>query len=127
MIKAYLATIPTYYEGEDIQVRYSITQDENILKKEFIYLDYVKPVVTGLMGMITLVENLKEYKMEEIEIIIYDAALYELINGTSTTRNGEVLKIASKARRMIKPFKNLKIIDISNNHLLITHWDSKLK
>ena len=127
MIKAYLATIPTYYEGEDIQVRYSIIQDQSILKKEYINLDYVKPAVTGLIGMITLVNKLQEYKLEEIEIIIYDAALYELVNGTSTTKKGEILKIASKARRMIKTLKNLRITDVSKDHSLISDWDMKLK
>lgn len=40
MIKAYLAAFPMLYEGEDIEVRYSLFQDDIPIKKESIYLGY---------------------------------------------------------------------------------------
>ena len=34
MIKAYLAWIPSYYEGEDIETRYAIFKDEELLDRK---------------------------------------------------------------------------------------------
>lgn len=45
MIKAYLAAFPMLYEGEDIEVRYSLFQDDIPIKKESIYLEYMKPLL----------------------------------------------------------------------------------
>ena len=40
MIKAYLTWISTPYEGEDIEIRYSIFQDGELIFKESIFEDY---------------------------------------------------------------------------------------
>ena len=39
MIKAYLTAIPTLYEGEDVQIRYSVYEDDNNLFKEVVLLE----------------------------------------------------------------------------------------
>lgn len=128
MITAYLAGIPAYYEGEDIEIRYTIFQDNEVICKKAFYQDYVKPAVVSLKALIALLEELQKIDSEEFTIIINDPALNELIRGTSTTKNGEVLKVSSMARRKVQRFpKQLVIQDISMNHIEITKWDEALK
>ncbi|MFZ7121586.1 MAG: hypothetical protein ACOWWH_11640 [Eubacteriaceae bacterium] len=128
MITAYLVGIPAYQEGEDIEIRYSIYNDTEVLCKKTLYSDYTKPVAVGLKALISLLEELPAYDCDVFSIIINDAALNEIIRGSSTTKNGEVLKLASVAKRKISRFsKELKIHDISNNHNEILKWDKALK
>ncbi|MFZ7131847.1 MAG: hypothetical protein ACOWWR_05765 [Eubacteriales bacterium] len=128
MITAYLTGIPAYYEGEDIEIRYSIYDGNEVLCKKSLYSDYIKPAIVGLKALITLFEELENYDSDKIEIIINDAALNELVRGTSTTKNGEVLKLASMAKRKLKRLsKEINIHDISNNHSKILLWDKALK
>jgi len=127
MITAYLAGIPNYYEGEDIEIRYSIYHDSELLCKKVFYQDFVKPAVVGLKAIIALLEELQTMDSEEYTIIINDPALNELIRGTSTTKNGEVLKVASMARRKLQRFpKKVTIQDISINHIEITKWNEAI-
>ncbi|MEG2871059.1 MAG: hypothetical protein RR875_05865, partial [Clostridium sp.] len=66
MIKAYLAAIPSLYEGEDIEVRYSIFKDEVLARQESGFLEYVKPALVGQASVLTLLPKLEKYKEEEI-------------------------------------------------------------
>ena len=127
MIKAYLAAFPTLYEGEDIEVRYSLFQDDIPIKKESIYLEYTKPAIVGLHSILTMLLKLEEYKEEEITIIINDASLYEIIKGCSTTQNGDVLKMASKMKKQLVKFKNLSFVNVTKDKASLAKWKEILE
>lgn len=122
MIKAYLAAFPMLYEGEDIEVRYVIYQDDVAIKKESLYIEYVKPTVVGLYSVLALLSKLEEFKEEEITIMINDSALNEIIKGACTTKNGDVLKMASKLKKQMTKFKNLSFINVTKDKASLAKW-----
>jgi hypothetical protein len=122
MIKAYLTGIASLYEGENIEVRYTIYEDENLLSKDSIVMEYEKPAIVGQIALITLLRKLKKYMSKEIVVIINDAALYELVRGTSTTKNNDVLKMAIETRKELSVFPNLVIKDVSNDKAELVKW-----
>ncbi len=127
MIKAYLAAFPMLYEGEDIEVRYSLFQDNIPIRKESIYLEYMKPSIVGLNSILTMLEKLEEYKEEEITIIINDASLYEITKGCSTTQNVDVLKMASKMKKQLVKFENLSFINVTKDKASLAEWKEILE
>ncbi|RBP69009.1 hypothetical protein DES36_102152 [Alkalibaculum bacchi] len=128
MITAYLVGIPAYYEGEDIEIRYSIYRDEELICKKSIYQDYIKPAAVGIKAYIALIEEFQKIDGDEFTVIINDPALNELIRGTSTTKNGAVLKALSQMKRKVDRFnKKLTVIDVSNHYEDIIKWDEELK
>ncbi|QIB68689.1 hypothetical protein Ami103574_04860 [Aminipila butyrica] len=127
MIKAYLAAFPTLYEGEDIEVRYSLFQDDMPIKKESIYLEYMKPAIVGLDSILTMLLKLEEYKEQEITIIINDASLYEIIKGCSTTQNGDVLKMANKMKKQLAKFKKLSFVNVTKDKAALAEWKEILE
>lgn len=127
MIKAYLAAFPMLYEGEDIEVRYSLFQDDIPIKKESIYLEYMKPAVVGLNSILTMLLKLEEYKDEEITIIINDASLYEIIKGCSTTKNVDVLKMASNMKKQLVKFDKLSFINVTKDKGSLAKWKEILE
>jgi C4-type Zn-finger protein len=117
MITAYLVGIPAYYEGEDIEIRYSIYRDEELICKKSIYQDYIKPAAVGIKAYIALLEEFQQIDGDEFTVIINDPALNELIRGTSTTKNGAVLKALSQMKRKVDRLnKKLTVIDVSNHY-----------
>ena len=127
MIKAYLTAYPMLYEGEDIEVRYSLFQDDVPMKKESIYLEYVKPTVVGLNAVLTLLQRLEEYKKDEITIIINDASLYEIIKGSSTTKSGDILKAASKTKKQLSKFEKLSFVNVTKDKNALARWKEILE
>lgn len=127
MIKAYLVGISTQYEGEDIEVRYCIFEDEELLCKKSVMLGYEKPAIVGHVSMITILKELEKYKDKEIVIIINGGALYESIMGTSGTKNKDVLEMAKEVRRRIKRFTDIDIRNVSGNHIELAEWDEILR
>jgi hypothetical protein len=127
MIKVYLAAFPMLYEGEDVEVRYSLFQDEVPVKKESIYSEYMKPAVVGLYSVLTILLKLEEYQDDEIIILINDSSLYELIKGSSTTKNGDVLKMASKMKKQLVKFNNLSFINVTKDKASLAKWKEILE
>ena len=127
MIKAYLAGISSQYEGEDIEVRYRIYEDQELLCKESVIMGYKKPAIVGQVALITLLKELEKYMGKEIVIIVNDAALSEIIRGTSTTQNMDVLKMVSKTREKMDRFKNLVIKDVSGDYAELVKWNEVLQ
>ena len=109
MITAYLESFSTQYEGEDIEINYAIFENDNLIVKNKEWLSYTKPVLAGLEAMLILLKKLNSYKSEDINIIINDPVLYEQINGTSTTHNGEIIKLISRLFDIFAKYNN-KII-----------------
>ena len=126
MIKAYLAGIASQYEGESIEVRYSVYEDQELLFKESDMLEYKKPAIVGQIALITLLKKLKKYMGKEIVIIINDAVLYEVVRGTLTTNNRDILKMADETRKEFDKFPNAVIKDISYNHVELKKWNEVL-
>ena len=114
MIKAYMAAFSTLYEGEDIEVRYSLIQDDQVIKEESVYLEYMKPAVVGVNALLILLRKLEAYKQETIVITINDGALNEIIRGTNTTQNGEVLKLAGKIKKELSKFQRVSFLNVTN-------------
>ncbi|MEF9939761.1 MAG: hypothetical protein RR768_06560 [Clostridium sp.] len=127
MIKAYLAAIPSLYEGEDIEVRYSIFKDEVLARQESGFLEYVKPALVGQASVLTLLPKLEKYKEEEIRIFINDASLYEILRGTNPTKNGDVIKMSDKIKKQLKKFKNLTFENITKNQAVLSEWKEYTK
>lgn len=127
MIKAYLTWISTPYEGEDIEIRYSIFRDEELLLKESVIEEYTKPALCGLVAMTKLLKKLEKYIKEEIVVIINDGALFEMLNGTSRTKKEEVQYLGHKVRKAVDKFYDIRIENISGNHLEIQEWANILK
>lgn len=127
MIKAYLVGISSQYEGEDIEVRYSIYEDQELLRKESVMMEYRKPGIVGQVALMTLLKELEKYKGKEIVIIVNDAALCEIIRGTSTTKNKDVLNMAKNTREELTKFGNPVIKDVSVDRLELARWNEVLK
>ncbi|NCC16383.1 MAG: hypothetical protein EOM28_08545 [Clostridia bacterium] len=127
MIKAYLAGIASFYEGEDIEIQYSIYDDLKLICKNSVKMDYVKPAIVGQVAMKMLLNELKKYIAKEIVVVVYDTALYESIIGTLKTKNRDVLKMAKDARKRIAGFENFTIEDVSADHVALQKWVEALK
>lgn len=123
MIKAYLAAIPSLYEGEDIEVRYSIYEDNELLGKESIKMEYKKPAIVGQVALVTLLKELEKFIGKEIVIIINDGSLYEMIRGTSTSKNKDALNMARKTREKLNKFENTIIKKIDGNPEELAKWN----
>ena len=127
MIKAYLTWISTPYEGEDMEIRYRIFKDEELIVKESIFEEYTKPALCGLVSMSKLLKELEKHIKDEIVVVINDGALFEMLNGTSRTKKEEVQYLGHKVRKAIDKFYDIRIENISGNHLEIQEWSNILK
>lgn len=127
MITAYLVGISTYQENEDIEFRYCIYDDEKLLCKESVLREYKKPSVVTHYGILALLKKLNKFSDKDIEIRINDGAVYEQINGTSTTKNKEVLKMAKKVRERLDQYPNVTIKNVGTNSEELKQWDRILK
>ncbi len=126
MIKAYLTWITTLYEGEDIEIRYSIFKDDELIKEESFFEDYTKPAFCGLLATKRLLSDLKDYRTNDIKIIINDGSLFDLLEGKSQTPDFEVQSLARKVRKELDKFNHVQIKNTSGNHLETKKWNDIL-
>ena len=126
MKTAYLTAIPSSYEGEDIEIRYGIYEDQVLLHKASVLLEYRKPAIVGQVALLTLLKALEAYPGEEISIILNDPALYEFVRGTSTTKNKDVLKMGRETRKELNKHTNVTVKDIQGDRTLLTKWKEAL-
>lgn len=122
MIKAYLDWTAFEYEGEDIELRYSIYEDEERITNKTINLSYEKPAVVGQIALRTLFKKLKGYMHEDITIIINDAALYEVVKGSSTTENIDVIRMAKDTKIELSRFENCVISYVGGDRDEVEKW-----
>lgn len=127
MIKAYLAAISSQYEGEDIEVQYCIYEDQELLHKECILMEYKKSAIVPQVALITLLKKLEKHNGKEIVIMVNDPALYEIVRGTSTTKNRDVLEMARETREELNKFGGFIIKDVSRDHLELAKWKEVLQ
>jgi len=123
MITAYLTAIPSTYEGEDIEIRYSIYDDQELLHKDSVAMEYKKPAIVGQVALLTLLKELEPYKEKEISVIINDPALYEFVRGTSTTKNKDVLKMGRETRKELNKHENVTVKDVHGNRAELAIWN----
>lgn len=126
VITAYLTAISSIMEGEDLEVRYSIYEDQNFLRRDTVVLDYQKPAVAGHVALMTMLRILDDYPDQKITIYINDPALNEFIKGTSTTKNKDVLKIGRETRKELNKHINITVKDIHNDRTLLAKWNEEL-
>lgn len=126
MITAYLAGISTPYEGEDVEVQYCIYDEQELICKRSVILDYQKPAIVGSLALLKLLNEMKEYRNKEIVIIVNDSAINEIIKGTAT-KNMDVRKMAIRMRKKLSRFENVVIKDVSKNHGELEKWAEILK
>lgn len=126
MIKAYLVGTPSPYEGEDIVIEFLIHKDDEcIIHKKDIYMDYVKPALVNQSGLERLLVELRPYKKEEIEIYINDTPLFEALNETLQTKKlKELILLGKKSKRTLSKFENAKVINVATNPTLKKEWVS---
>ncbi|AKL96485.1 hypothetical protein CACET_c30410 [Clostridium aceticum] len=128
MITAYLVGISGHYEGEDIEIRYCIYDNEELVSKKSILEEYKKPGIVSLFALTMLLKELEKYIDREIIVKVNDAALVEQMQGTSTTKNKEVLKAARIAREKVNTFEHPVIVkDISNDIVELAKWNDLLQ
>ena len=127
MIKAYLAGISTQYEGEDIQIQYCIYDEQELISKNSVMLDYQKPAIVGQIAILTLLNMMEEYRTKEIIIIVNDSAINEILKETTATKNEDVKNMARKMKRKLSQFENLVIKDVSRDHEELAKWNDILK
>lgn len=127
MIKAYLLGFSSQFEGEDIEVRYSIYEDDEILSKQSILMEYKKPAIVGQVALLTLLKEFEKYVDEEIVVIVNDPALYEVIRGTSTTNNRDVLNMAKETKKELDRFPNLVIKNVGTDKVELAKWSKELQ
>ncbi len=126
MITVYLAGLPNFYEGEDIEIRYRVFEEGNEIIKKSLFKDYKKPALVSLFALITFLKDMEEYKETPMAIMVNDAALMELIRGTSTVKDREVIKWAASARERLKEFKNTTLRNAGVNAVELAKWDELL-
>lgn len=128
MINAYVVGITNHYEGEDIEVRYSIYDEQELLSKRSFFKEYKKPLVVNHVALLTLLKDLKKHRGKEIVILINDASLDEQIKGTSQTKKIDVLKMASKLQDELNKFGGTVVIeDVSKNTIRLREWNERLR
>lgn len=124
MIKAYLVGTPSPYEGEDIIIEFFIYENnECIIHKKDIYMDYVKPALVNQSGLERLLIELRPYKQEEVEIYINDTPLFEALNDTLQTKKlKELILLGKKSKRTLSKFENATVINVATNPELHKEW-----
>ncbi len=127
MIKAYLAGISTQYEGEDIQIQYCIYDEQELICKNSVMLEYRKPAIVAQIALLTLLNQMEKYRAKEIIIIVNDSAINQIIKGTTSTKNEDVKKMAIKMKRKLSQFENVVIKDVSGDHEELMIWNDILK
>jgi hypothetical protein len=126
MIKAYLAGIPSLYEGEDIEIRYVIYEDESLLSKEMIKAHYKKPSVVGAVAFLRVLKALVKFMDQEITIIVNDGALCEFIRGTGKTKDKDVQRMVREIQSELGKFDNVLIKDAGRDFTELEKWNEIL-
>ncbi|QZY55976.1 hypothetical protein [Crassaminicella profunda] len=128
MITAYLLGISNYYEGEDMEIRFRVFKDNELLFKDDFFEEYQKAFIVEHVALLALLKRLEEFRGQDINIIINNPSLYEQIRGTSTLKNKEALKMTSKVKERLKEFGNALIIqDVSQDQAGLKKWKEVLE
>lgn len=126
MLKAYVYGESAFIEGEDLHVRYIIFDEEgNTVLKDDTYIDYVKPYISDQAAILEMLSKMEVEGMNgaEIDIIINNAAVLELIRGTSTTKNKDAKNAAvNVVRKVGKLGITAEFTDVSGDYKEKCKW-----
>ena len=127
MITAYLVGISTYQENEDIEIRYSIYKDDELICKKNCWAGYKKAPLVTHTAIDILLKKLKQYKDEDIIIVINDGAVYEQLNGTSGIKKQDIRKVAKNLKKKIDSFAGRIVIkNVSTDPEAKKDWNNKI-
>ncbi|MBN2851332.1 MAG: hypothetical protein JXQ23_01195, partial [Clostridia bacterium] len=115
------------YEGEDIEILFCIYDNQELISKEELSLNYVKPMIAGQVALMALLKRLVVYKEQEIVVIVNDNLLYESVRGTLQTKKTDVLRKISETRKKLAEFKNFQIENVSGDFKETEKWMAALK
>jgi len=127
MIKAYLAGISTQYEGEDVEIQYCIYDEQELICKKSVMLEYKKPAIVGQVALLTLLNEMGQYRAQEIIIVVNDSAINHIINETTATKNEDVKNMARRMKKKLSQFENVVIKDVSGDYEELVKWNDILK
>lgn len=127
MIKAYVSGISSPYEGEDIEIRYAVFEDETLITKEFVFANYRKPGAVGAVALLKLLKVLGQYKQKDITIVINEPALYEFVEGTGNTKNVEIQKLVRDIRNELSKFEHVMLREVSSRFKELEEWHEVLR
>jgi chromosome condensin MukBEF MukE localization factor len=128
VIKAYVVGISTHYEGEDIEIRYSIYNGQELLLKKSFLKGYKKPSVVSHEALLSLLKELNKFKGDETVILINDASLQQQIRGISQTKKTDVLRMAERVRAELNKFgDSVTVEDVSNDSVKLKEWNDVLR
>lgn len=129
MIKAYVVGITNHYEGEDIEVRYTIYKDQELLTQKSVFMTYKKPLIVTHVALMALLKQLRKYSSDDIVILVNDASLVQQLSGTSQTKKEEVLSMARKVKQELNRFfgDTVVIEDVSTDRAKIKEWNDELR
>lgn len=124
----YLQVTPAYHEQEEMVFTYAVYNGEERVERNVLYFEYRKPVLAALFGVMQVLKELRPYRSEEILVVVNDGALIEQLNGTTSTKNNDVLKVADLARRHVNKFsETISFISVAGDHQAMLNWESKLE
>lgn len=128
MKNIYFKVIPAYQETEEMVFTYAVyDEEEKLVEKKVLYHDYRKPVLASLFAVSSILKELKPYRSEEIVLIVNDGALIDELNGTTQTKNRNVLKIAELTRNNVRKFSDtITFKSVAGNYEEKLDWDRKL-
>ena len=124
----YLKVTPAYQETEEMIFTYTVyDEDGTFVEKKELFHEYRKPVLASLFAISSVLKELRPYRSEKIVITVNDGALIDEINGTTQTKNRDVLKVADLTRNNIRNFSDtISFVSVAGNHPAKLNWDSKL-
>ncbi|MCT4606930.1 MAG: hypothetical protein N4A64_12675 [Marinisporobacter sp.] len=128
MITAYLLGISNYIEGEDIEIRFRVFKNGELLLKDDFFQEYKKAVIVEHVALLALLDRLEEFRGEDITIMINNPSLYEQIRGTSTLKNKDALRMTRKVKEKLEEFLNTLIMeDVSTDKAKLKDWKEVLE
>lgn len=128
MKNIYVKVTPAYQETEEMVFTYAVyDENDTLVEKNNLYHDYRKPVLASLFAISSILKELKPYRAEDIVIIVNDGALIDELNGTTQTKNRDVLKVAELTRTNVRRFSDtITFKSVAGDHQAKLNWNSKI-
>ncbi|MBM7615671.1 hypothetical protein [Alkaliphilus hydrothermalis] len=128
MITAYLVGISTHYEGEDIEIRYRIYENDELVVEKSRLEEYVKPAIVNHTALMILFREFDKKKEEQIIVYMNDPAINDQIRGVTQTKNRDVLKASRITREALNKSSNsIMIKDVSKDKEALERWNQEIE
>jgi len=128
MITAYLVGISTHYEGEDIEIRYRIYENDELVAEKSRLEEYVKPAIVNHTALMVLLREFDKKKEEQIIVYMNDPSINDQIRGVTQTKNRDVLKASRITRETLTRSNNsIMIKDVSVDKSAMARWSNEVE